>query len=118
MRLNMKTLLKAGIALSLMSGVAVAQTTYSTTTTEAPAVVVAPAPAPVVVAPPSGVLSTTRTTRATDAYGNQVNSQSTTYRNTNGVAQDSTTTTRTAAPPPPPPAMATTTTTETTTTHN
>ena len=49
-----------------------------------------------------------------DAYGNQVNSQSTTYRNSDGVAQDSTTTTRTV----PPPVVSSSTTTETTTQHN
>ena len=77
----------------------------------------APPPPPVAVAPPVGTLSSTRTTHAVDAYGNQVDQKSTSYRNENGVAQDTqTTTTSVPAPPPPPPVSTTTTTTESTST--
>jgi hypothetical protein len=109
----MKTVMIAGAAaLSLMGGVAFAQTSSETVTTQT-SPYVAP-PAVVVVPPAPGVLSTTRTTRTQDAYGNQVNSQSTTYNDGQGVAQDSTTTTRVV----PPPVVSSTTTTETTTQHN
>lgn len=105
----MRTLLMTAVtAASLMSGVAVAQTTVIE---QSPAVVPASPPAVVVTPPPSGVLSTTRTSKSVDAYGNRVDLQSTTYRNANGVAQDSETTTRTVAPPPPPVVTSTTTTT-------
>ena len=61
-------------------------------------------------APPPGTLSTTRDTHAVDANGNATDSKASSYRNTNGVADDSTTTTTTAAPPPPPVTTSTTTT--------
>jgi hypothetical protein len=118
----MITILRAGVAvLALYGGVAAAQTATETTTTQsttAPGYAPAPAyaPAPVgapVAAPPVGTLSSTRTTRAVDAYGNQVNSRQTTYRNANGVAEDSRTVTTTAPALPPPP-VTTTTTTEST----
>jgi hypothetical protein len=64
----------------------------------------------------AGTLSSTRTTRAVDAYGNQVVSRQTTYRNSNGVAEDRSTTTTTVPVAPPPPPVTTTTTTEQTTT--
>ena len=104
----MRTLLITAVtAASLMNGVAVAQTVIE----QSPAVVPPSPPAVVVTPPPGGVLSTTRTSKSVDAYGNRVDSQSTTYRNANGVAQDSETTTRTVAPPPPPVVTSTTTTT-------
>ena len=107
----MKTLL--GIAaLSLISTASMAQTTYDSTATQT---TVAPGATP--VAPPVGTLSTTRETHAQDAYGNQSNSRSTSYRDSQGVAEDRQTTTTTVAapPPPPPPVTTTTTTTESTT---
>ena len=109
----MKAILYAGLAaLVLTSGQAFAQATYdSTTTTQT-----APAVPPPIPAPPQGTLSTTREHHAVDAYGNQTDSKSTTYRNEQGVAEDSATTTTTTPPPPPPPVSTTTTTTSTTTT--
>ena len=65
--------------------------------------------------PPAGTLATTHETHAADAYGNRMDSQSTTYRNSQGVAQDKQTTSTIVAAPPPPPPTTTTTTTETTT---
>jgi hypothetical protein len=100
----MKSILIAA-AFSLIGFSALAQTTDA-----APPAVSQPLP------PPVGTLSTTRETHAADANGNRVDSQSTTYRDSQGVAQDrQTTSTTIAAPPPPPPATTTTTTTETTT---
>jgi hypothetical protein len=64
------------------------------------------------VAPPLGTLSTTTTKRSVDAYGTQTDSTATTYRNPNGVADDSVTKTTTYPPP-----VAITTTTATTTTR-
>ena len=74
-----------------------------------------PPPAPV-APPPAGTLSTTHEVHATDGYGNQYIKKESTYRNANGVAQDSTTTTRTVPAPPPPPVINSTTSTTTTTT--
>jgi hypothetical protein len=105
-----KMALCAGVvALALNGGVAAAQTATDTTTTQTTA---APAPAPI-APPPVGTLSSTHEHREVDAYGNQVVSKSTTYRDGSGVAQDTRTTTTTAAPPPPP--VTTSTTTERTT---
>ena len=72
---------------------------------------------PAIAPPPIGTLSTTQEHHAVDANGNRVDATSTTYRNSQGVAQDrQTTSTVVAAPPPPPPqATTTTTTTESTT---
>jgi hypothetical protein len=100
------TLFAAVTALALTGGVAMAQTATDTTTTTQSAT--APEPAPV-----SGTLSTTRTHDAVDAYGNRVDSKQSTYRNTNGVAEDTRTTTQTMAPPPPPPPVSSTTSTST-----
>jgi hypothetical protein len=101
-------------ALALTSGVAIAQTQTETTTTQSTTV---PAVPPVALVPPAGTLSTTRETHAVDGYGNQVDSRQTSYRNSNGVAEDSrTTTTNVPLPPPPPPVSTTTTTTESTST--
>ncbi len=98
----MRSILTAGAAaLILVSGPALAQSTIDTTTTRS--TTVAP-----ILAPPPETLSTTRTTRSVDAYGNRVDSQSTTYRNGMGVAEDRQTTTRTVTVPPP---VTTTTTT-------
>jgi len=103
------------VAFTLYSGVTLAQTAVDTTTTQT----TAPAYVPPVVAAPAvpGAVSSTRTTRSVDAYGNQTSSKSTSYRDSQGVAEDQTTTrTTVAAPPPPPPMTTTTTTTETTST--
>jgi hypothetical protein len=101
----MKNLLLASAAvLVLTAGVALAQTTESTTsqsTTTAPD------------APPAGTLSTTRDTHAVDANGNATDSKASSYRNTNGVADDSSTTTTTVPAPLPPPVTTSTTTTST-----
>lgn len=67
--------------------------------------------------PPAGTLATTTEQHGVDAYGNRVDRSSSTYRDTNGVAQDKASTTTTVPalpPPPPPPPLATTTTTTTT----
>ncbi|HTZ69226.1 MAG TPA: hypothetical protein VMB71_01110 [Acetobacteraceae bacterium] len=110
----MRRFMYAGIAALLVtSGSALAQSeTETTTTTTGPAVVAPPAPVP---PPPVGTLAQERTTRSVDAYGNQVVSRQTTYRDPTGVARDTQTTTTTPAIPPPP-ATTTTTTTESTTT--
>jgi hypothetical protein len=105
-------------AAALAAGAAYAQTTTTSTTTQVytpPAYVAQVTPAP--VAPPEGTLSTTRETHSEDAYGDQRYSKTTTYRNSNGVAQDSKTVTTTVPAPPPPPVSTTTTTTESTTTE-
>jgi hypothetical protein len=97
-------------AVLFSSGLAMAQTSTSQTvitTTPSPA---GPVIAPI-VPPPVGTLSTTTTEQKVLPNGTRINSESTTYRNTQGVAQDSLTRT-TIAPPPPPP----TTTTQTDTT--
>ena len=108
-RMLVKTTLFAAVtALALTGGVAMAQTATDTTTTTQSAT--APEPAPV-----SGTLSTTRTHDAVDAYGNRVDSKQSTYRNTNGVAEDTRTTTQTMAPPPPPVSSTTSTSTSETT---
>ena len=106
----MKNALLAGFAaLSLTSGIAAAQTASSTTTTSQYTAPAAPAP---VAPPPVGTLSTTRETKAVDAYGNTAKSTTSTYRNSEGVAADSRTTTTTM---PVPPVTTSTNTTRTTT---
>lgn len=108
----MKTILTCAAVLALSTGAAFAQTasSESTTTTTYPA----PPPLPPVVQPPPvGTLSTTHTEHSVDAYGNQIDQKRTTYRNDQGVAEDSQTT-RTIVPPPP---VSTTTTTTNTTTN-
>jgi hypothetical protein len=110
----MRHILVVAVAFSVAGGAAVAQTATETTTAQQ--TTVAPAPGVVApVAPPVGTLSTTRTTHVEDAYGNQQSSRATSYRDSNGVAQDKQTTTTTVAVPPPPPPVTTTTTTESTT---
>ncbi|MDE8349256.1 MAG: hypothetical protein POG74_07175 [Acidocella sp.] len=105
----MKTQLLAGAAmLVLMSGTAFAQ---STTTETSSSTTVAPAP---LMAPPSGVLSTTETKKAVDANGDQYESNKTTYGNANGVTSESKTTTTIQ---PPPAAIVTKKTTTTSTTN-
>ena len=108
----LKSLSMATVAMMLASAPALAQsameTTTSQTTTMAPPVVAQPVP------PPVGTLSTTRETHAQDAYGNETSSKATSYRDSQGVAEDRQTTTRTVVPPPPP-VSTTTTTTESTT---
>ncbi|MGA3403292.1 MAG: hypothetical protein ABSC95_29100, partial [Acetobacteraceae bacterium] len=79
-----------------MSGIAAAQTTSSETTTTTTAT-----GAPVVVSPQSGTLSTTRIQRTDDGRGTETDSRRTTYRNENGVADDSVTTRTTQTMPPP-----------------
>jgi hypothetical protein len=61
-----RTLLAATAALTLMTGVATAQTTTETTTTESTAPVVVPVPPPVVVPPP---MTQTTSERTVDANG-------------------------------------------------
>jgi hypothetical protein len=124
METDMQGAVRAGVvALALYGGVAMAQTASETTTTQsttypAPPPAYAPVPPPVPFAvPPPGTLATTRTTRSVDAYGNEVDQQRTTYRNAQGVAQDSRTIT-TVAPAVPPPVTTTTTTTTQQTTEN
>jgi len=83
----------ATAALVISAGIATAQTTSSqtTTTTTTPGM-------PLIVAPPTGTLSTERTQKTTSPDGTQTDTKSSTYRNTNGVANDSETTT-TRQPP-------------------
>jgi hypothetical protein len=90
-----KLLLTGAIALVMTTGMAVAQTTSSETTTT-----VRPAPGmPASVAPPPGTLSVTRTDKTTTSDGVQTDKTESTYRNTNGVADD--TVSRTTTYPPP-----------------
>lgn len=103
-------------ALTLSVGAAAAQTTTDTVTTQysAPARAIQAQSEVAPVAPPPGTLATTREHHAVDAYGNRVDSSSSTYRNDQGVAEDRTMTT-TSVPAPPPVASTTTTTTRSTT---
>jgi hypothetical protein len=110
----MKTIISV-LALAVLPGLALAQTSTETTTqttAPAPAMVDPGAPA----APPVGTLSTTHEVHSVDAYGNRVDSQASTYRDSQGVASDRKTTVVTAPPPPPPPPTSTTTTTTTSST--
>ncbi len=100
------TVLACGAALLFGTGIASAQPAYP----DAPPPPAMPAP------PPPGTLATTHKVQAVDAYGNRYEKTQSTYRNENGVAQDSTTTRTYAPPPPPPPAVSSSTTTTTTTT--
>ncbi len=107
----MRSLLGSATVLTLLAGAALGQPAYQSTTTQTTSGV-PPVAAQQPMSPPVGTLSTTRETNAVDAYGNRRSSQSTSYRDANGVAEDrSTTTTTVAAPPPPPPPVTTTTTT-------
>ncbi len=115
----MNSILRASVAmLALYSGAAMAQSATETTTTQTtvPAAPPPPGYVPAPVPPPVGTLSSTRETHAVDAYGNQVVQRQSTYRNSNGVAEDSRTTTTTVPVVPPPPPVTTTTTTQTTST--
>ncbi len=110
------------VALSLISGfvvsqAALAQTTVQQTTTTVqptpPYTVGTPMPHPVVEAPPVGTLSTTTMRKSVSPDGSHTEQQSSTYRNTQGVAEDSVTrTTTTAAPVLPAITTRTTTTTD------
>lgn len=102
------TVLACGATLLLSTGMAAAQS-Y-------PDASPPPAPPAAPVPPPPGTLSSTRKVVAVDAYGNRYEKTQSTYRNTNGVAQDTTTTRTTVPAPPPPPAITSTTTSTTTTT--
>ena len=110
-----KFLLSGALALGLMSGGAIAQTTTSQSTTTTVVTPIPPQPKTaigndVLAAPATGTLSTITTEKVTGSDGSQTNSISTTYNNPNGVAKDSVTTTTTYPP------AATTTTNKTTTT--
>jgi hypothetical protein len=109
MEFTMKTLLLAGVAaLALSASMAVAQTSESTTSQST---TMAPDPA----VPPPGTLSTTREAHAVDSNGNQIDSKASSYRDSNGVAEDKSSTTTSMPPaPPPPPVTTSTTTTDTT----
>jgi hypothetical protein len=99
------TLLACTASFLLFTQLAAAQSAYPGQPMAAPATP---------VSPPPGVLSTERHVQAVDAYGNRYDKTQTTYRNSDGVAQD-TTTTRTIVTPPPPVTRSSTTTTTTTT---
>ncbi len=72
-------LLAGAMAFGMMSGIALAQsTTLQTTTTTAP----------VVLAPPTGTLSTSTSTKSIGPDGARTDTSGTTYRNSNGVASD------------------------------
>ena len=111
-----KTLLASAALLAMTAGVAFAQTTTSQSTTTVTPATIMPVPAPPVItplmAPPAGTLSTVRTEKAVSADGSVTDSQSSTYRDTNGVAGDSVTKT-TTYPAPAVVSTDTTTTTET-----
>jgi hypothetical protein len=91
-------LLATVFALAMTTGAAMAQTTTETqtTTTVTPALV---APAPLLVAPPVGTLSSTTTKKTIAPDGTETDKTETTYRNTDGVADDTMTRTTTIAPP-------------------
>ena len=76
-------------AMAMTIGAAQAQTTTSQTTTYTP-----------LSAPPSGTLSTTRTEKTIGIDGTQTKTNETSYRNTNGVADDTVTRSTTVTPPP------------------
>ena len=96
-----KYIIAGAVAISLLSGVASAQTGPS------------PGDPTPIVAPPIGTLSTSRTQRIIDSNGTETDRSRTTYRNEAGVADDVHTTTTTH------PAATTTTSSSsrTTTTH-
>lgn len=98
-----KLLVTGAAALMTLSGVAMAQTTTIITPAAPRPMVIAPAapPAPVVVAPPAGTLSRTETQRSIAPDGSQTVSRETTYRNSNGVADDKVTKSTTYAPVAP-----------------
>lgn len=75
-------LVASAVVLALSAGVAAAQTTSSEITTTS---------TPVIVAPPDGTLSVTRTQRTINPDGSQINSNETTYRNNSGVADETVT---------------------------
>ena len=99
-------LLATAAVLGLMTSIASAQTTTSQSTTTTTAV------PPVLIAPPAGTLSSTTTTKAVAPDGTRTDSTRSTYRNSNGVADDSMTRTTTA------PSVPLTTTKYTTTTES
>jgi hypothetical protein len=111
--MNIRTL--TAFALLLGSAGAASAQPYQDPAAPPPPAPVAPPPA-AVAPPPEGTLSTTHEVHATDGYGDQYTKKQSTYRNANGVAQDSTTTTSTVPAPPPPPVTSSTTSTTTTTT--
>lgn len=94
-------LVVSAVALALTSVTAMAQTTSSAVTTTT---------TPMVAAPPEGTLSITRAQKTISPDGTQTNTNETTYRNTNGVADDRVTKTTII-----PPANVTTTTTNSST---
>jgi hypothetical protein len=71
-----RTLFAAAIGLSLMTTMAAAQTAPSDNTV------------PAIVAPPEGILSTSRTQHRVEGNGTVTDSSRTTYRNDAGVADD------------------------------
>jgi hypothetical protein len=81
--------------LAITIGGAHGQTTSSQTTTST---TVTPPAVTLIVPPPVGTLSTERTQQTISPDGTRTDSKSSTYRNTNGVANDSVTTTTTQAP--------------------
>jgi len=107
-----KHLSLAAAVLALTVGAAAAQSSSSsssTTTTTQP-------PVSLVVPPPIGTLSTEHTSQTVNPDGSQSSSKSTTYRNTEGVANDSVT--RSTTTPAPLPMETTTHHSSTTTTPN
>ena len=77
-------------AFVMAMGAAQAQTTTSQTTIYTPPL----------SAPPAGTLSTTRTEKTIGVDGTQTKTNETTYRNTNGVSDDTVTRSTTITPPP------------------
>lgn len=109
-----KLLLTAAAALLMTAGVAVAQTTTSETTTTITPIEVMPTngsgkfPTPNDALQAEDPMSVTRTVRTIGADGSETDTTRTTYRNSDGVADDSVT--RTTTYPVAPPAVTTTTT--------
>jgi hypothetical protein len=111
-----KLFLASTAALLMTAGVAFAQTTTSETiTTTATPIEVVPSlgsgkfPTPNEAVQQEGPVSVTRTERTIGPDGAETDSSQTTYRNGNGVADDSVT--RTTTYPAPQPVVTTTTTT-------
>jgi hypothetical protein len=96
----MKPFLPATLALLLSGGLAFAQTTTESqsTTTVTPIVRPVATPSPI-IAPPPGTLASTETSRTVSPNGTVTDKDQTTYRNTDGVANDSLTKTTTLAAP-------------------
>ncbi len=100
-----KYLVGSACALTLLAGVAFAQTssTDSTTSTMSSPSMAAP------VAPMPGSMATSESRKSIDSNGDETVSHKATYGNAYGSGSESSSTTVTPAAPPPPPVSTTTT---------